>query len=175
MTGNRTGASGLAASAGKGDYPVKTSTLNYLKTGAAPFVLGLAIMAGPALAQDVPATAPAADAPDDQVIIVTGSRIARPGLVSTSPVATITGDSFQTFNSPTAEKLLSQNPQFLPSNTPAVNNGNPGAATIDIRGLGENRTLVLVDGKRMMSYDYDGVVDINAIPVALIKRVTAKF
>ena len=108
---------------------------------------------------------------DEDVIIVTGSRIARPDIEASSPVTIISSESFKTFNSGSVDELLNQNPQFLPNSSPAVNNGNPGAATVDLRGLGDYRTLVLVDGKRMVSYDYDGIVDINAIPTALIKRV----
>src|SRR3546814_17839601 len=53
----------------------------------------------------------------------------------------------------------------------ATNNGNEGAATVDLRNRGEERTLVLVDGKRFVPYDSNGVVDLNMIPPALIERV----
>src|SRR3546814_13051335 len=53
----------------------------------------------------------------------------------------------------------------------ATNNGKEGAATVDLRNLGEERTLVLVDGKRFVPYDSNGVVDLNMIPPALIERV----
>ena len=130
--------------------------------GTALSALSITAMATPAFAQD--------EAEED-VIIVTGSRIVRPDLEASSPVAVIAGDDFKTFNSPSVESLLSENPQFLPENGPAVNNGSPGAATLNLRGLGDQRTLVLVDGKRMVSYDYNGIVDVNTIPTALIKRV----
>ncbi|OYW88520.1 MAG: TonB-dependent receptor, partial [Sphingobium sp. 32-64-5] len=105
------------------------------------------------------------------MIVVTGSRIARPDLAASSPVTTISAEAFQESNAVSVEKLLSQNPQFVPAMNSTVNNGNPGVATVDIRGLGENRTLVLVDGKRMVSYDSEGIVDVNSVPVALISRV----
>ena len=104
-------------------------------------------------------------------IIVTGSRIISPNLTASSPVSVVSGDTFKEFNSPSVESLLAQNPQFLPEKGPAVNNDSPGAATLNLRGLGDQRTLVLVNGKRMVSYDYNGVVDVNSIPTALIKRV----
>jgi len=122
-----------------------------------------------ALAQDEPQGADEAGA--EQIIVVTGSRIARPDLAAASPVTTISAAAFQENNAVSVEKLLSQNPQFVPAMNSTVNNGNPGVATVDIRGLGENRTLVLVDGKRMVSYDSNGIVDVNSIPVALISRV----
>ena len=135
--------------------------------GALAGTLGCALGSAPAFAQD--AAAPNGQAGD--VIIVTGSRIDRPDLQASSPVSIISQETFQQFNSATVDKLLNQNPAVLPNSSPAVNNGSPGAATVDLRGLGDQRTLVLVNGKRMVSYDYNGRVDINSIPVALIKRV----
>lgn len=119
-------------------------------------------------AQEVPADA-SADTGD--VIIVTGSRITSPNLTASSPVSVVSGETFKEFNSPSVETLLAQNPQFLPESGPGVNNDNPGVATLNLRGLGAQRTLVLVNGKRMVSYDYSGEVDVNSIPTALIKRV----
>ncbi len=161
-------------------------TLNRCSTALAgrlaPFVFGIAALAAPAFAQDAagPQTAPTpqtestvADAatggPGE--IIVTGSRIARPDLVSSSPVATLSGQALKATNSVTVEKLLTANPQFVSAQTGASNNPGDGAATIDLRGLGSNRTLVLIDGKRAPIYDSTGSVDVNTIPTALIKRI----
>ncbi len=138
-----------------------------LKASTSFAMLYIASLSGTAAAQESGTQIASAD----DVIIVTGSRIVRPDLTATSPVTVISGEQFKQINSTSAEDLLSQNPQFLPEATATVNNGNPGAATINLRGLGDVRTLVLVDGKRMVGYDYDGVVDVNTIPVALIKRV----
>ncbi len=52
-----------------------------------------------------------------------------------------------------------------------TNNGNEGAARVDLRDLGPERTLVLVDGKRFVPYDSNGIVDLNMIPASLIDRV----
>ena len=151
----------------QGTGSVKTfSRKSTLKIASAPAILGFALASLPAFAQE---TTPDANAGD--VIIVTGSRISRPDLEASSPVVSLGQDQFKQSNSPTVEKLLAQNPQFVPAIASTVNNGNPGVATVDLRGLGDNRTLVLVDGKRQVSYDSQGVVDVNAIPVALIKRV----
>ena len=138
-----------------------------LRCSAAPAILGAALISTQAFAQD---TAAEEAAPED-VIIVTGSRIVRPDLEASSPVTTLSQEQFKQSNSATVEKLLAQNPQFVPAIASTVNNGNPGVATVDLRGLGDNRTLVLVNGKRQVSYDSQGTVDVNAIPVALIKRV----
>ncbi|MEJ7926434.1 TonB-dependent receptor [Sphingobium sp. AN641] len=135
-----------------------------LRTTAAHVACGILLSSAGAFAQEVPAD-------DGDVIIVTGSRISRPDLEASSPVTSLAGDQFKQSNSPSVEKLLAQNPQFVPAIAATVNNGNPGVATVDLRGLGDVRTLVLVNGKRQVSYDSQGVVDVNAIPVALIKRV----
>jgi iron complex outermembrane recepter protein len=155
---------------------IKADKLNLrsrLRAGAAPFVLSLAMMSGQALAQDVPAQAPpqAAVAPEADVIVVTGTRIARPDLEASSPVTVVTAQSLQVSGTNTVEEFLRTIPQAVPAIGGNTNNGNEGAATVDLRNLGEERTLVLVDGKRFVPYDSNGIVDINMIPAALIERV----
>lgn len=122
-----------------------------------------AMIAVPALAQEEPVV--------EDVIVVTGSRIVRGDLEASSPVVSLSQQQFADVNATSVEKLLTQNPQFVAAINPTVNNGNPGVATVDLRGLGDYRTLILVNGKRQASYDSGGVVDVNAIPVALISRV----
>ncbi len=62
-------------------------------------------------------------------------------------------------------------PSAVPAIGPGTNNGTGGGATIDLRGLGSNRTLVLLDGRRLVPFDLNGVVDTNSIPVALLQSV----
>jgi outer membrane receptor protein involved in Fe transport len=116
-------------------------------------------------------TAPAAEAAQVEEIVVTGSRIARPDLVSSSPVASVGEKELQQSGVVNTENLLNTLPQAVPGITSTVNNGNNGYATVNLRGLGANRTLVLVDGKRQTPTTQDGIVDINLIPPALIKRI----
>ena len=78
-------------------------------------------------------------------VTVTGTRIAKPDLVSNSPIATVTAETLEQLNTVNLESQLRQLPQFLPGATEFINNGNPGAGTINLRGLGSNRTLVLMD------------------------------
>jgi outer membrane receptor protein involved in Fe transport len=73
--------------------------------------------------------------------------------------------------SASVENYLRDLPQVVPAIGSQTNNGSPGVATIDLRNLKSQRTLVLVDGKRFVPYDREGVVDVNMIPTALIKRV----
>jgi outer membrane receptor protein involved in Fe transport len=106
-------------------------------------------------------------------IVVTGSRIPRPNIDSNSPVAVVSAAEFQLSGTTAVEDLLNTMPQVVPGFTSTSNNPGEGAATIDLRGLGTERTLVLVDGRRFVATDItDGVaVDINSIPASLIKRV----
>lgn len=105
------------------------------------------------------------------MIIVTGSRIARPDLQGTSPISVVSADVIAKTGAVTIEGVLNQLPQFVPSSTSASNNPGGGQATIDLRGLGASRTLVLVNGRRFIGSGQDGVVDVNQIPTGLIERV----
>lgn len=155
---------------------IKTSKSALLRASAAPMILGAALLSMPAFAQETPAAAPqaapeAAAEDEGQVIIVTGTRIARPDLEAASPVTVVTGESIKLSGQTGVEEFLRDVPQATPAIGGNTNNGNPGAATIDLRNLGEERTLVLVNGKRFVPYDGDGIVDLNMIPSALVERV----
>lgn len=108
--------------------------------------------------------------PDDE-IFVTGSRIARKELTANTPITIVDAETIKLSDAVNIEELLRKLPQFAPAIGGNSNNGNPGVATIDLRNLGEERTLVLVNGKRFIPYDPNGIVDINMIPTALIERV----
>ena len=62
-------------------------------------------------------------------------------------------------------------PGVIPGDNSSVNNGTGGAATVNLRGLGANRNLVLMNGKRLVPYNTSGTVDTSIIPTALIKNV----
>jgi iron complex outermembrane recepter protein len=120
-----------------------------------------AALAGTAFAQE----------PQTEEILVTGTRIVTPGLTANSPIATVDAAEID-FSQPVAiEELIRTLPWAAPAIGPGVNNGTGGGATIDMRGLGPNRTLVLIDGRRVVPFDLEGRVDTNTIPVALLERV----
>lgn len=108
-------------------------------------------------------------------IEVTGSRIKRADLETSSPVFTIDRQTIENSGAATVGEFLQRSPAISGAATnPQVNNGGgAGAATVDLRGLGVNRTLVLVDGKRWIGTvsNANGAVDINSIPMGLIERV----
>ncbi len=104
-------------------------------------------------------------------VVVTGSRIARKDLSSPSPVSVVSGDEFRLQGTPNVEQVLNALPQTIPGFGSSSNNPGNGTATVNLRGLGSSRTLVLVDGRRYLQSSQGGVVDLNTIPAALIKQV----
>ena len=104
-------------------------------------------------------------------VFVTGSRIKKQDFNSNSPVATIEAVQFERSGVINTENLLNALPQTVPGLTRTSNNPGNGTATIDLRGLGSNRTLVLVNGRRAMVNGQAGVVDINTISPSMIKNV----
>ena len=105
-------------------------------------------------------------------IVITGSRIPRTNLTAVSPVTIVKRVEFELVGATSAEDLLNQLPQVNPSQGEFVNAPATGAATVDLRGLGPSRTLVLVNGHRLMPGDPRFLVpDINSIPTTLIQRV----
>lgn len=118
------------------------------------------------------AIAPAhAQTSDDDEVIVTGSRIAKKDFISNSPVATVGAIEFRNAGTINTENLLNALPQTVPGLTRTSNNPGNGTASVDLRGLGSNRTLVLINGRRAQPNGPAGVVDINTIPAALIENV----
>jgi iron complex outermembrane recepter protein len=107
-----------------------------------------------------------------QEVVVTGSRIAQPNLETTSPVTQVTAEDVVTQGVTKIEDLVNQLPQAFAAQNATVSNAATGTATVNLRGLGTNRTLVLIDGRRM---PYGGVTnsaaDLNQIPSAMVERV----
>ena len=105
-------------------------------------------------------------------IVVTGSRIRSANLESTTPVTQVTAADVVTQGVTRIEDLVNQLPQAFAAQNVTVANGATGTATLNLRGLGSPRTLVLIDGRRM---PYGGVTnsaaDINQIPTQMIERV----
>lgn len=104
-------------------------------------------------------------------VVVTGSRIIRTDLLSVSPLQTVDDEEFIMSGNINIEQKLAQLPLTLPSFGPSSNNPGDGTATVDLRGLGTSRTLVLVNGRRFMPSRQTGVVDLNTLPGSLIRQV----
>ncbi|MEY4762325.1 MAG: hypothetical protein RLZZ200_2181, partial [Pseudomonadota bacterium] len=124
------------------------------------------------------AVAPAFAADDLDEVTVTGSRIARTrDLEAASPVVTVSTQSFENSATTSVESVLNKLPQFNPAGSQFVSGAQssptvtPGAATVDLRGLGINRTLVLIDGRRGQPANATLAIDVNTIPQAAIQGV----
>lgn len=148
---------------------------------ASTLLVGAAFTASPAFAQASPpsssedanvAAADAAAQGEQGDIVVTGSRIARPDLEASSPTVVVGQEEFrQQAGSANIENVLNDLPQVTATTSSTSNNPGGGVATVNLRSLGSARTLVLVDGRRYISYDVSQIVDLNTIPAALIERV----
>ena len=107
-------------------------------------------------------------------ITVTGSRIKTTNATSENPVAIVTAAQIQHSSAQTVEDVLQRLPSIGTSGLyGATNNGGQGASCTDIRNLGINRTLVLVNGKRFVHTGIlgDDCVDLNNIPLSLVERI----
>ena len=128
----------------------------------------LSLAGAPAHAQTTGAPA----ATEVQEVVVTGSRIRSPNLTSVSPVTVVNDQELKLEGNTNVENLLNNLPQVTASQSSGVANGATGIATVNLRGLGAVRTLVLVDGRRLMPGDpTTPVPDLNNIPSALVDRV----
>src|SRR5690606_27637667 len=110
---------------------------------------------------------------EENAIIVTGSRIQRQDYQSNSPIVTVGEDLLQNSSTSSVEVNLNKLPQFVPEKNPtqggdiqATPTNTPGSATVSLRGIGSNRNIVLIDGRRATPGNASMAVDINTIPSA---------
>ena len=140
-------------------YQTNQSKRALLLGAASVLAIGVA---APAMAQDSSV----------ETVVVTGSRIPQTGLYSSSPVTVVGQQEFKQSGTTNVVDLLNSLPSVFVDQSGSFDNGASGTATIDLRGLGANRTLVLVDGSRLMPGDaLDPVADVNIIPAALVDHV----
>jgi iron complex outermembrane receptor protein len=109
-------------------------------------------------------------------VVVTGTRIPSPNLESVSPVTAVSAAEIKATGVTRVEDMINSLPQAFAAQGSALSNGSTGTATVSLRGLGATRTLVLIDGRRLMPGTPNTLggslaADINFIPTALIERV----
>lgn len=129
--------------------------------------------AAPVLAQE------AGGVDEVKEVVVTGSRIVRPDFSSDSPTVSVSSQVFENTSSVSIDQQLGKMPQFVSganqitsaADGQATPTNTPGIATANLRGLGANRTLVLLDGRRTQPANASLVVDLNTIPQAAIDSV----
>ena len=128
----------------------------------------------------VPAFGQESASPDDTLRIeVTGSNIRRTDVETALPVQVITREDIERGGSTTVAELMSKlSANLLPFNdqlsigSQLVPLARPGQSTVNLRGIGDGSTLVLINGRRVANYAFDGgAVDVNSIPIAAIDRV----
>ena len=129
-------------------------------------VMASAMIATPVYAQDNDE-----GASEDNRIVVTGSRIQQRNVETAAPVAVVDAEEFELSGTVNVENVINTLPQVIPGTTAFSNNPGNGASTLNLRGLGSTRTLVLVNGRRWVSFDVNQVVDLNTIPSFLIESV----
>jgi iron complex outermembrane receptor protein len=129
-----------------------------------------------AIASILISAAAAAAEPEDglQEVQITGSRIQQTGMTTPTPVTAVSAAEIATLAPGTMAEAMATLPQFFGSTTPAATAGfftSPGAGNLNLRGLGTNRTLVLLNGRRVVSSSRFGGTDINIFPEAMLRTV----
>jgi outer membrane receptor protein involved in Fe transport len=140
----------------------------FAASGGAILASALAVApSGPTFAQEVV-----------EEVTVTGSRIRRQDFTANAPVFSVEEELFDQTTSIGVETILNRLPQFVPAVTQFTTadvqqtaTNTVGASTVSLRGLGPNRNLVLINGRRTMPVNATMVVDTNSIPSAAIERV----
>ena len=159
-----------------------SKTKNALLRGVAPMIIGVAAFASQSYAQTAPepGTGPiegqvsqtSADGQDAGDVVVTGSRIRSQNLEGASPITVLNSQEFKLTGTTRTEDLLNSLPQVFAGQGSNVSNASTGTATVNLRGLGAERNLVLVNGRRLVPGDpTSSAADINVIPAAIVKRV----
>ncbi|MFV3129887.1 TonB-dependent receptor domain-containing protein [Niveispirillum sp. KHB5.9] len=101
-------------------------------------------------------------------IVVTGTRIRSPNLTTASPLTAVGQEEIKFQGATAVESVLNRLPQFTADANENVSNGSDGTARVNLRNLGSNRNLILIDGQRMLPPE---TADVNFIPSAMIERV----
>ena len=114
---------------------------------------GLATNTAIAQAQPAPANEQTEAAPPISEIVITGSRIATPSLQSVSPITAVSAQEIKDSGVTRVEDLLNSLPQVVSDQGSGLSMASTGVANVNLRGLGVQRTLVLVNGRRLMGGD----------------------
>ncbi len=115
-----------------------------------------------------------ADTSTIETVTVTSTRVQREGYSAPTPVTSVSAKDIEDETPTTVADVLTNIPSFRPDSTPTtsgVNSLGGGQITADLRGLGADRTLVLVNGKRFVPVSSDGTPDLTQIPTLLVDRV----
>jgi iron complex outermembrane recepter protein len=104
-------------------------------------------------------------------VLVTGSRLATTGLETSAPVTILDRSEIEATGATSVGELLRELPVATASASDTAGRGNAGTATVALRGLSAVNTLVLINGRRVLSNNDGGTVDLNSIPFEAVERV----
>jgi iron complex outermembrane receptor protein len=163
-----------------GDFLLSLNKNLLLGTSVISGVLSLMVAGAPAFAQTAPTAAPASEPQEVEAITVTGSRIRRTEFTAAAPIQILTAERAELEGSATLSAILQNS--TLAAGTGQINNqytgynvtGGPGVSTISLRGLGANRTLVLLNGRRAGPAGVRGQVgpfDLGVVPESIVDHV----
>jgi iron complex outermembrane receptor protein len=140
------------------------SSSNWVRRGA--LMLTVSICAA------MPASAHAQTPPDiTEEIVVTGTRIPRADLTSASPIQSFGAEQITAHGVAQLEDFINTLPQASPDFSRTANNPGDGSARVNLRGLGADRTLTLLNGRRLAPAGVEGAADLNSLPTAVVERV----
>lgn len=145
---------------------------NTLRNGSAILGIVAALLSTGASAQDAPTASDAAGSPAAEDILVVGTRLRGTDRDSISPVVNLDAEAIALDRSTFADEIIGSLPQVA-GGIGAGSGGNDafGASVVDLRGLGQNRTLVLIDGKRGAPFGFRNSVDVSSIPIGLVQEI----
>ncbi|WOF43000.1 TonB-dependent receptor [Sphingopyxis indica] len=158
----------------------------FCSTSALPLALVALGLAQPAFAQEQPSApapstqgenvaAPATTQPSTPDIVVTGTRVSRTGYTAPTPTTVISTEQIQSAAPATLSDYVNQLPALVGSQTPRVATTSAaatvGANLYNLRALGANRTLVMLDGHRVVPSTLTSNIDVSLLPQALVERV----
>ena len=123
--------------------------------------LGMSVTAGGTFAQ----------VEEIEEVVITGTLIKDPNFESSSPIQVVSRDEIDLQAALNAEEILREVTGVVPSIGANVNNGNSGFSYVNLRGLGSNRNVVLIDGVRYSPSELNGRFDLNNIPMAMVERI----
>ena len=139
--------------------------MNRMSTAGACMATALLTCTNLSLAQQ------AGDEEPIEMIVVTGSRLAQKHLTDAAPVTVLTRNDIDVTGATSVGELLRELPSAGASASESAGRGNSGSANVALRGLSSVNTLVLVNGRRVLSNNPNGTVDLNSIPFDAIERV----
>ncbi len=155
-----------------GSFQRKGSRLKFIMSTTA-LSTAIAVVAGPVMAQSAK---PQNASETVEEVVVTGSRIVREGYEAPTPLTVVGAEQLQASASPNLMGYLADLPALAGSYTSSSSStytttASAGSQSVNLRGLGGNRTLVLMDGRRIVGVDYSNSVNVASLPQQLIERV----